>query len=629
MIVPMKKVTIFALADDRRALLSALQRRSLVMITSDGETDRVDIGAGADEAKLQRASDAISFADKYKQKEGMLKQKPTLSYEELIEENSEDAALAEKVLAIKDRIQVCENRILTLRSANAMLLPWRKLAINLNELNDTRYAKVRTGFFPDRSLSELESIEELGGSVELFDGSPSGMAALLVSHRDHDDEIYDRAKELGFADATPPYSERTADAVFTENEGEIQSLEAEIDELKKDAEKAAEEIGALRRLRDREATDLALDESAYGATDAVFYIEGWARSDQEERLKKTIEDVTEYYVLESRDPEADEKPPTVTKNNKFISQFETITDMFSRPGPRDAVDPNPVMGIWYWIIFGMMMGDAGYGLLMVVLIGIFKLVTKNNGKMVNILFYSGFTTIIWGVMFGSYFGEEWFPPLLLLPLSNILLSMGLCLGIGALHIFSGIGMQMYVDFKEGRPWDAIFDQLSQIVLLVGLVMLFVEPLKTAGMVMTALGGGTMLLAGGRKSPKFVSKITGGLGKIYNSVIGLFSDILSYARILALMLSSGIIAMVMNILAGMVMPKAGASIVGFIIGGIFGLAIYVVGHVFNLVLSLLSAYVHDSRLQYLEFFGKFYEGGGYEFEPLAPDVKYVQIADGDE
>ncbi len=171
--------------------------------------------------------------------------------------------------------------------------------------------------------------------------------------------------------------------------------------------------------------------------------------------------------------------------------------------------------------------------------------------------------------------------------------------------------------RSGHLLDAIFDQVSWMVLITGLGFLFLPALKTAGMVMAIGGAAVVLLTAGRDKPNIVGKITGGLLGLYD-ISSYMSDILSYSRILALSLATGVIGMVMNLLAGMVS--------GSIIGFVFAILIYLVGHSFNLAMSLLSAYVHDSRLQYIEFFNKFYEGGGYAFKPLSVQSKHIDVID---
>ena len=220
------------------------------------------------------------------------------------------------------------------------------------------------------------------------------------------------------------------------------------------------------------------------------------------------------------------------------------------------------------------------------------------------------------MIFGSYFGETWHP-ILFAPLDNPMAMLVFCMVIGVLHIFSGMAVKMAASIREGRFWDAIFDQLSWMMLIVGLGLLFLPQTRTAGGVLAIVGAAIVLLTAGREKKGFFGKVIGGFGGLYG-ITGYVSDILSYSRILALSLSSGVVGMVMNLLAGMVQ--------GSVIGFACSLLIYAVGHVFNLAMGLLSAYVHDSRLQYIEFFNKFYEGGGYAFRPLQINPRFVDVTD---
>ena len=219
----------------------------------------------------------------------------------------------------------------------------------------------------------------------------------------------------------------------------------------------------------------------------------------------------------------------------------------------------------------------------------------------------------------SYFGATWHP-LLFAPLDNPMGMLIFCMIIGVLHIFSGMAMKMAAQIKAGHFLDAVFDEVSWMMLIAGLGLLFLPQTRTVGAVLAILGAAIVLLTAGRAKKGVFGKIIGGFGGLYG-ITSYLSDILSYSRILALSLASGVVGMVMNLLAGMVQ--------GSVIGFVLSLLIYAVGHVFNLAMGLLSAYVHDSRLQYIEFFNKFYEGGGYAFRPLQINPRFVDVVSGGE
>ncbi|NLL90862.1 MAG: V-type ATP synthase subunit I [Ruminococcaceae bacterium] len=625
MIVPMKKITLYAMKRERKPLLRQLQKTGLMMIIDETEGAKRDDNLKHSEADRARVGEALKFAGGFAQikKSPIAAEKDKVDYDFLMAQSTADNETVDRLLWIREKLQINEQNLISINEKADALTPWLDMNVSFDEIEDTKLSKVKTGYIPERHMSKIPEIEQAGGVVGVYSSGKPGVAVMIVAHCSESNAVFEAAQQLGFTEVHLPKEPFTAAERHRELTLEAEEISKETDELKAEAETLSKKIEELQLLHDRESTRVKLNEVSFAETDNVFYVEGWTRADKVDELEKAVKKVTDLAYVESRDPNDDEKPPTLTENNKIISQFEAITDMFSRPDPRDVVDPNTVMGIWYWIIFGMMMGDAGYGLMMIVLVGGFKLLTKNNGKLVNIIFYSGFSTVFWGIMFGSYFGESLFPAVILSPLDDIMTTLGICLGIGVLHIFSGIAMKMYIDFKEGRPWDAILDQLTSIVLVTGLLMLFSEKLKSVGKILSIISVAVIILTGGR-TKKGIGKFTGGFLVLYNVLAGLGGDILSYARILALMLSGGIVAMVMNILAGMVMPNANSGVFGWIIGLISGILIYIIGHVFNLVLNLLSAYVHDSRLQYLEFFGKFYEGGGYAFKPLSPDTKYVAV-----
>ena len=613
MIVPMKHIDICAMQSDRDELLRSLQRASVMMIVSDDET----VSAGNTEALEQNyinANEAIAFT-KASGKVSGFRPENVISFDDLDSASGKYSSLVSDMLATKEKIEGGERELDRINSQIAELLPWKDLNMDLGESTDTKTCHKFFGYLPlNTSVSVPEGI---AADIETFGSSERGTACMCIAYHSAVEEAEDMLRDLGFSEMPLPSAKGTPAEALAELESRKAAIEDELAALRETAKGYSSSIDELEVDRDSAATELVRAQVPVSLTDKTFMITGWAAADRVDELKTVVLGVAPYALIEARDAEPDEQPPTLTKNNKFISQFETLTDMFSRPDPR-GVDPNPVMGVWYWIIFGMMMGDAGYGVLMLILFAVLKKVMRPRGetkKLINLLHFSSVTTIFWGIVFGSYFGADWFPPLLFAPLDKPVEALLFSIIIGVLHIFSGMIIKMYDLIRNGHVIDAIFDQLSWIVLITGLGFLFLPALKSVGMVMAIVGAAVILLTGGRDKPNIFGKITGGLLSLYN-ISSYFSDIVSYTRIIALMLSSGVIGMVMNLLASMVQ--------GSVIGYFFSFIIYIIGHAFNLVMGLLSAYVHDSRLQYIEFFGKFYDGGGYAFSPLSADTKYVTL-----
>ncbi|MEA4912580.1 MAG: V-type ATP synthase subunit I [Oscillospiraceae bacterium] len=627
MILPMKKVTVFALRRDREAILLALQRGGRMMITENDGSVR-DAALPQAEESVRTAGEALSYMKKYGPKKGLLDETPRASFDELIAEKTDAQSLCDAVRGISEESAQLQNDVGTLRAAAEQLTPWLPLSIPLNALEDTRTTRVRTGYIPAAKSEALQSgMEEIGAYCELFAPASGSLAILAVCHKSDDEQVVTLLKSLGFIESAPPASDKTARQTLDDVNAEIKEKLDRLAALQDSAREKGAETRSLELLYDKLGADLRRKQTPYNETDATFYLTGWVEAAEVETVEQSLHDATDAFEFVAEAPPADEQPPTLTKNNKFVTPFETLTDMFSRPNPRDGIDPNPAMAPWYWIIFGMMMADAGYGLVMALLIGAYLLIKKPQGessKLIRVLFYASITTAFWGVMFGSYFGAEWFPPVLFLPLYDPLPMMLLCFIIGALHIFCGIAINAVEKFKQGDPRAAVFDNLCWITLLTGLGLLALPATAAVGKWLALGSAAAIALMAKRGTKNPIARLGGGLLALYN-ITGYASDILSYSRILALMLSSGVVAMVMNMLAGMVQGSGGPWYV-MALRFIPALAIYIAGHVFNLAMGLLSAYVHASRLQYIEFYGKFYEGGGYKFVPLSADSKYTAVYD---
>ena len=616
MIVPMKKVTLHALKRDKDELLLSLQRCGELMVISTEDSQPQEGFLQSSEA-LSRTQEALGFVNRSVGKRGMLTPRPEVEKTALLFVDPELEKLQHEVAQLERALSDNAAKESALVSEAASVAPWVPLDVPVEDLKNTKKVAVFTGSIAVNLLPALSALaDEHESAVQPLGDGAEGKILVLYSSTDRADELLEAAKAMGYVPVAPPRIKGLAKDRAADLAAALDAVRKERDELKDSLKKLAEKRDELEILCDQRATEYERQSTPATTTDYTFCLKGWAMATKEDKIKKAIESVTDAFVLSFEDPAEGEQPPTVTKNRKFVSPFESITDMFSRPDPRE-VDPNPVMAPWYWLIFGMMMGDAGYGLAMAVAFGLFLKIAKPRGefgKLVKVLFYSSITTAFWGVMFGSYFGAEWFPPVLFVPLDEPVNTLLLCMVLGALHIFSGIILSMVNCFRAGDWQAALFDNLSWIILLTGIGFMFVGPLSQVGTILAIAGAAIIVLTGGRAN-KGIKKITGGLLSLYG-VTGQLSDILSYSRILALALSSGVVAMVFNLLAGMVQ--------GSVIGFVLSIVIYLIGHAFNLVMGLLSAYVHASRLQYIEFFGKFYQGNGHAFEPMSIRAAHVDL-----
>ncbi len=372
-------------------------------------------------------------------------------------------------------------------------------------------------------------------------------------------------------------------------------------------------------------------------TKKVFCMDGWLPTDKSDEIRKLFDKYGCYYEIS--EPIKSDETPILLKNSKFATPFEAVTEMYSLPLATE-VDPTPLLAPFYFIFFGMMLSDAAYGIILA--LGCFIVLKKFKlegvmKKMVSLFFLCGISTFFWGAMFGGWFGDfipvftktffgrevavnpVWFDPLQE-PMKLLVFSLIL----GAIHLFVGMGVQGYMLIKDGKPWDALFDIGLWYLLLIGLVLFGVGGSLTPivaliGKWMSIIGAAGIVITGGRNKKGF-GKITGGLGSLYG-VTGYLSDVLSYSRLLGLGLATGVVAKVVNILGSL----AGNGIVGLIVF----IVVFLIGTVFNIAINSLGAYVHSCRLQYVEFLGKFYTGGGKPFEPFIGNTKFVKIVNKEE
>lgn len=611
MIVPVKKVKLAVLNDYEEALLKNLQRYGLLMLIPLEERE----GELPEDELLARTEKSLRLVREYQSKAERNQEEHVVAYEEFMRVDESRKELLMKIENSGARIEALRGEIKAKEDAISFYRPWRDLPVPGSRLGRSRYSVARIGFIkPYDAKSFAEAVENIGAGHMIFDRSSDGLAVAVVCYLEDDEALLNILKTFDFHEITLPEKARTPAEVISRIEEELSALRESLRRTEAELQEYTESSKELELLSDQLKTQIELKQAPVMKMPRAAYLEGWVREDRVDALKRAITEVTDIYDLDIADPAPEEEPPTVVENKKFVEPFESITEMYSLPHP-DETDPNPALSFWYLFIFGMMMGDAGYGFIISLATFLFLKIKKpkdQSARLLKVFFYAGIATILWGAAYGSYFGFT-VKPNLIEPMNDPLKMLIVSLAVGGLHIITGILIKAYDDIRRGRYFDALFDQFSWVLILAGLGMLFVPGLDAVGGALAVTGAAIILVTGGRKSKGVFGKLFGGLGGLYN-VTGYLSDILSYSRILALSLSTAIIGWVMNMLAGMFTGSA----FGYIIGAV----IFIVGHLFNLVMGILSAYVHDLRLQFIEFFNRFYQGGGYPFEPLSLKLQYV-------
>lgn len=513
----------------------------------------------------------------------------------------------------------------------AALTPWKDLDVALN-FSGTEKAAFYMGTLPAATdtaeLFERAAAEAPALLCEIISADNEQIYLTITVHREQEEDAIGILKAAGFVSASFLNVELTA-------QGQIKALEKEIASLSKAREKYAAKLAShLGELHNLEiACDALLQEqrrdellSSSGRTEKTVFLTGWLPDAAGKTVTALLEQKGCAWSLE--DPSEEDEPPVLMQNNSFIDPVVSVTEMYGVPEYRSIVDPNPTMYPFYVAFFGFIMADAGYGILMFVGCWLaLKLMKPKSGlsRMLKLFMHCGVATFIAGALFGGWFADattvfsETFlgksitiTPLWFNPLENPMKMLYFSLGLGVVHLCTGMALSAYRMIKQGNAAGAVFDVGSWYVLFIGIGLLAAG--FGAGTYISIIGLLLLLFAGGR-SKKGFGKITGGLGNIYG-ITGYLSDILSYSRIMALGLSGAVVGQVMN--------KIGTLAGGGVLGIILFVVMFLVGHTFNLAISLLGAYVHTSRLQYIEFFGKFFEGGGKLFAPLSNNTKYVNI-----
>ncbi len=484
------------------------------------------------------------------------------------------------------------------------------------------------GTLPASSLGKLEDeLTKLGLSGYEQVGTNRDQACVLVScHREKEKELSAILDACDFTTENflPPGDQNIPDFI-SGIEKNLKERDEERARLDQDIVFCSENIPQLKILYELESAELRRKESAqrFIVTESTFLMTGWVPAENADRLTAKISEISPSTCIELRDPEESENPPIRLKNTRFASAFEPVVEGYSLPDYR-GIDPTAVMAPFYACLFGMMVSDAGYGALMVLALPVFMKIRKirfENAKMLWLLTWGGVATVIWGLIYNTVFGFNPLPVSILDSVNNSLPVMAVCVGMGAIHLFTGLGVGAYMNFKRHQPMAAFADQIAWATLLIGLGLLILgDPMKKVGIALALASVLIILLFTKRGEKNPLKRITGGLGALYG-ITSWVSDLLSYMRLFGMGLATGVIGMVFNQLIGMVWDAG-------VIGKVLGAVLFVGCHGFNLAINALGAYVHSCRLQYIEFFGKFYEEGGKPFEPLDTKTKYVSISAGE-
>lgn len=643
-IAKMKKLRVITMAREKEALLSGLMDLGCVEISApDGKLQDPDFSAllrretsrlTEKRTELADVNAALEAIKRYgKTKDGLMIRRKAVSREEFYRGSALEQAKS-SVRSINEALQTIARALSDadrIHARQASLLPWESLDLPLQQ-QGTERTVIRLGVCP-AGVDTAAMRNALGAAeaeAELMEVSADRQQTylLLIFHRAAEQTVQETLRPFNFSAVS--FSGLTG----TPREN-LDRLAAELTRVQEARQQAEARIAA--HAEDRDAIRLYADHlNSAAAEDAgaeqlltngtILFFEGWVPAKKEAAVTAFLDRLN--CAWETADPEAEEYPdvPVKLDNNAVTDPMNMVTEMYSLPA-YDGIDPNPVMAPFFILFFGMMLADMGYGLLMIAA-GLY--ITKKYrpkgtmGHMFGISTLCGISTFIWGALTGGFFGD-FLPQLLTLinpestfalpalftPLNDALPVLIGSLALGVIQIFTGMAISIYKKVKRGQVMDAICGEVAWYAVFLCIALAALTGQWSIFMIAAVV---ILLLTQGYGKKGIAGKLMGIGGSLYNNITGYFSDILSYSRLMALMLAGAVIAQVFNTL-------------GAITGNIFTFVlISFIGNALNFGLNLLGCYVHDLRLQCLEYFGRFYEDGGKPFQPLAPKTRYVDIVD---
>lgn len=645
-IVNMKKFKLFIFDGDRAKLIDKFQKFNYVHI----DESRFDADFSEDDFTRPRSSeDLIEIDDKIKRSKEDIdlllqfkeKENPLKAMKEGVEDISLEE-LAARALAfpfekidgeIKALVEAKDknnSKIQNIDSKIGELKPWEDLSSSVDGLNNMGSVNIYTGTVSSNHAAEFESefIKNDLAYLDRVSRDKNFYYYLMIVENSVDEKIKSLFSSYGFTPINIKADGKVKD--------KIESYEIDKEFLYEKNKNIEEDLKTyLKYLEDfkfsyefyRNEKIKIMSERKFLKTTELDLIEGYVPSDKLEGFENEVKKVCgENYYLNAEDANRDsEKVPILLKNNSFVSPFELMTEMYSMPRYNE-IDPTPFFAPFYFIFAGIMVGDFGYGLL--VFLGTlfalkkFKL-TEKKRRFIKFFNYLSISTIIFGLVFGSFFGGIIELPALIDPAEDSTLLVILSLILGGIHIFFALGIKAYMNIRDGKPKDALYDVGFWYMAVLGaigfILSKFLPQVAAFGkvfLVVMVLGMIGIVATGGREEKSTGAKIGWGIYSLYG-ISSYLGDFVSYLRLMALVLSGSFLGLAINMIAGMLFESN-------ILGKLFAIVIFVVFQLFNAFLSYLSAYVHTARLTYVEMFNKFYEGGGIPFKKMIENSDYFNI-----
>ncbi len=668
-VLQMQRFSICALKKDRKAILEELQMLGVMEIDTsvveDEGLQKMDTMESRQvfEKQAVMAEHALDVLQKYvPEKTSMLDSlagKPLIDkadYDRIVSIRDELMKKANQLISMNKEISENNANVVKLENQIESLTPWMSLDVPMTS-KGTGSAEILVG-----TMSRVMTLEEVRVAVSEHEPDLDAYDVQILS-ADRDltylavvclkkdaGRLEDALRASGFARPSQMVSKIPSE-LKVDLERQIQQLKTETKQIEDKIGSFAESRDDLKKVADyyRIRADKYQVLGLLPQSKQTFFISGYVPAGAVSILNEKIGQAYNCTV-DVEEIKEDEEAPVLLKNGKISTPAESVLESYGLP-KKGEIDPTKIMSFFYIILFGMMLSDAAYGLIVFgacfIVIKKFPRMGEGMKKSLSLFMYCGLSTLIWGILFGGYFGDVFdvvarvffhrqstapvIAPLWFAPLGDPMKLLLFSMGLGILHLFTGLGIKGYTYLKEKDYMGFVCDVVFWYMLLVGLLLMLIPSSIFASIAQAqitfppflnmlakvlAIGGAVgLLLFAARDNKNFGLRLALGAYELYN-ITGWLSDVLSYSRLLALGLATGVIASVVN--------QMGSMLGDGVVGAIGFIVIFLVGHTLNLAINLLGAYVHTNRLQFVEFFGKFYEGGGRPFNPFKENTKYVDI-----
>ena len=672
-VLKMRRISITALKKDRKPILEKLQALGIMemhQIEPEGFT-RVDTREDRQvfDNNVRLTEQALDVLEQYSPEKtsvlSSLEGKELIDKKDYVSTGDKSTVTLETgryIISLSKDISEKKAICQRLAARQEQLAPWKLLGTPLTQepqetastslllgtvsadiSQDDIYAAIESA----NAGSEDEETEALPCVLDILEEDSDAKYISVICMKDDTAAVEESLRNIGF----------TKPAVETEiaPAEEIKKIGEEIKKEEQDTERLASEIEGLAGYREdirRLGDYYRMRSGKYEViadipeTEDAFIVSGYVDEKHVEVIRKAIGDHYDC-VIDVEDISDEEDVPTVLNNNGFSASMEGVVQSYGLPGIHEF-DPTTIMSFFYVFFFGLMLSDAAYGLVMTIVCAVllwkYKRMDEGMRKQLKLFMFCGISTTFWGVMFGGYFGDvitvvakTFFdadvtvPALWFVPLEDPMKLLIWCLVFGIVHLFVGLAIKGYEELRDGKTLDFFCDVVLWYVFLIGLLMMLIpsDIFKSISQIdvsfppavnmlakVLAIGGALgLVLMSGRDHKNPLLRLALGLYDVYG-VTSWLSDVLSYSRLLALGLATGVIASVVN--------QMGSMAGGGVVGAILFIIVFLIGHAMNMAINILGAYVHTNRLQFVEFFGKFYDGGGRPIEPFTQDTKYVEV-----